>query len=167
MKLSSIALTTLSVIAADAFVANQLPRNTFQQLTSSSSALNLFGNKKEGESKGPGMMDQLAMFKKAQEIATKKKQLDEELAKESWNVESADGNVKAVFKCLPSLNPMDPNPDYEAASFSFDPAWYESASPEDISKAVKETVIKGIEVTTKAVADKYSTLQALAFGENK
>ena len=38
-------------------------------------ALNLFGGKKEGGDKGPGMMDQLNMFKKAQEMATKKKTL--------------------------------------------------------------------------------------------
>ena len=162
MKLSTV---LLGIVAAPAiaFAPSQM-----QRASTSSSVLNLFGNKKEGDAnKAPGMMDQLAMFKKAQEIATKKKQLDEELAKGSWEVASEDGNVKAVFKCLPSLNPMDPNPDYEAASFTFDPTWYEAASPEDISKAVKETIIKGIETTTQAVAEKYSSLQALAFGDAK
>ncbi|GKY95125.1 hypothetical protein MPSEU_000476400 [Mayamaea pseudoterrestris] len=167
MKLLIFMVAFLAAAPASAFILNQQStlQRQHQSLTTGSSALNLFGNKKEGDAKAPGMMDQLAMFKKAQEIATKKKQLDEELAKGSWEVESADGNVKAVFKCLPSLNPMDPNPDYEAASIKFDQAWFDSASPEDISKAVKETVIKGIEVTTQAVAEKYSSLQAMAFGQ--
>jgi hypothetical protein len=64
-------------------------------------ALGLFGNPKDGDSKGPGMMDQLAMFKKAQEMAQKKKQLDEELKKMDFTGKGADGKVTGSFKFVP------------------------------------------------------------------
>jgi hypothetical protein len=168
MKLSLCLASFVAVVPAAAFTISQ-PMPTTSALNhrqTTSSALNLFGNsnKENSEKKGPGMMDQLAMFKKAQEIANKKKQLDEELAKESWEATSVDGKVKTVFKVLPSPNPMDPNPDYEATSFTFDPEWYKSATPEEISKGVKEAVMSGIEVTNAAVAEKYTSLQAMAFG---
>src|SRR3569623_1777961 len=73
-----------------------------QQPATSTSALHLFGNPKEGgDKKGPGMMDQLAMFKKAQEMAQKKQKLDEELKKMEFPGASEDGKVKAVFKYVP------------------------------------------------------------------
>ena len=105
------------------------------------------------------MMNQLAMFKKAQEVAQKKKKLDEELMAESFEAEAADGKVKATFKYVPVANPMDPNPDYEAVSFTFDDEYYASASPEDLGEACKEAVVAGIRVINEAVAEKYQVLQ--------
>mmetsp|Transcript_12971 Transcript_12971/g.35907 ORF Transcript_12971/g.35907 Transcript_12971/m.35907 type:complete len:178 (-) Transcript_12971:50-583(-) len=135
-----------------------------------STALNLFGKGgTEGAAKkGPGMMDQIAMFKKAQEMAQKKQKIDEELKKMDFSGEGADGKVKASFKYVPVQNPMDPNPDYEAVSFEFDADYYESASPEDLAAAVKDCITNGIETTNQVVAEKYSALQGdlmQAFGQ--
>jgi len=130
---------------------------------STTSALGLFGGGGDkggagGDKKGPGMMDQLAMFKKAQEMASKKQKLDEELKK--MNYEGVvEGKVTATFKYVPIANPMDPNPDYEATKFDFDDAFFESATPDEIAAAVKEAIKNGIEVTNKAVAEKYQVLQ--------
>ena len=52
-----------------------------------------------------------------------------------------------------------PNPDYEAKAFEFDDEWYESASPEELSTAVKEAINDGIEKTNAAVVAKYQALQ--------
>lgn len=162
MKISLVTLTCLSVTSA--FSTTSTSRLT--------SALNLFGggNKDAGEKKGPGMMDQLAMFKKAQEMAQKKKKLDEELMIETFIGEGADGKVKGSFKYVPVTNPMDPNPDYEPVTFEFDDEFFESASPDEISNAVKESIFDGITKTNEAVAEKYAVLQGdlmEAFGQGK
>ena len=88
----SLFLTSLLASQATAFAP--------QQSAASSTALNLFGGNKGGDDKkGPGgMMDQLAMFKKAQEVATKKKELDAELANMEFEGSGADGKVKVSFK---------------------------------------------------------------------
>jgi hypothetical protein len=153
MKFSTLSLL-ISVGAVSAFA----PQPTS---TVSSTQLQLFGGggKKEGGEKAPGMMDQLAMFKKAQEMATKKNKLDQELSTLSFQG-SVEGKVTANMKFVPVKNPMDPNPDYEAVSFEFDDAFYESATPEELSEAVKESIVEGIKVTNEAVAVKYQTMQA-------
>merc|ERR1712150_101763 len=134
--------------------------NILRPSQTSPTSLNLFGKGGDGEKKGgAGMMDQLAMFKKAQEMAQKKNKIDEELKKMDFSGSAAEGRVTAAFKYVPVSNPMDPNPDYEAVSFSFDDDFYESASPEDLSAAVKECIQNGIEETNKAVAEKYAVLQ--------
>jgi hypothetical protein len=122
--------------------------------------LGLFGGgNKDGAPKQPGMMDQLAMFKKAQEMAKKKQQLDNELAAETFTGSAADGKVTVTCKFAPSKNPMDPQPGYEAQGFDFDEEWFEGASPEDLSAAVKEAYQSGIDVTNKAVQEKYMLLE--------
>mmetsp|Transcript_1852 Transcript_1852/g.2605 ORF Transcript_1852/g.2605 Transcript_1852/m.2605 type:complete len:173 (-) Transcript_1852:1759-2277(-) len=139
--------------------------------SSTATTLNLFGKGvagAAGEAKGPGMMDQLAMFKKAQEMATKKNKIDDELKKMSFSGTAADGKVVASFKYVPVQNPIDPNPDYEPIEFKFDDAFYESASAEELSVAVKECILSGIEETNKVVAEKYAILQGdlmEAFGQ--
>jgi DNA-binding protein YbaB len=152
------------LVTANAFTASSTPVSI-----SSSSSLHLFGgNKGDGDNKKPGMMDQLAMFKKAQEMAQKKQKLDAELQQISYAGASEDGNVKVTFKFVPVTNPMDPNPDYEATSFEFNEEWFGSASPEDISAAIKSAVNDGVEKTNLAVAQKYASLQEdlmAAFGQ--
>ena len=106
------------------------------------------------------MMDQLAMFKKAQEMAQKKKELDNELSQMSFVGSSSNGKVKGNFKYVPNTNPMDPNPEYEPQNFEFDDEFYASASPEELSDAIKEAILNGIEVTNNAASEKYSVLQA-------
>ena len=124
----------------------------------SSSSLNLFGG--GGEKKGPGMMDQLAMFKKAQEVAQKKAALDKELQAEDFKGTAADGKVTAHFKYVPIKNPMDPNPDYEMVKLEMDDDFFEESSAEDISAALKEAYTDGVEACNKAVMEKYQSLTA-------
>ena len=143
--------------------ANAFSVGSQSSTRSSTTSLNLFGGKKEGgggDQKGPGFMDQMAMFKKAQEMAQKKQKLDEELTKLDFEGQGADGKVKATFKFVPIKNPMDPNPDYEATKFDFDDDFFESSSPEEIAAAVQESIKDGVEKTNLAVAEKYSVLQA-------
>lgn len=123
--------------------------------------LNLFGGgaKKDGEKKSLGMMDQLAMLKKAQEVATKKSKLDQELAAVDFKGSSENGKVTAVFKYVPSRNPMDPSPEYDAVSFVFDDDFYESASPEDLNVGVKEAIMDAVKNVNKGVEEKYETLK--------
>jgi DNA-binding protein YbaB len=159
MKLSAVSMILVFGIA-NAF-APQLAT------TQHSTQLNLFGGgggKDSGGKKPPGMMDQMAMFKKAQELAKKKNDLDKELSETEYVGESADGKVKATFKFVPVKNPMDPNPDYEAQKFDFDEEWFEGSSPEEISSAVKEAIEDGIKSTNDAVAEKYQTLQGDLMG---
>lgn len=155
MKLSIFGIVALTAQSALAFAPSCTTSSP------SSTALHLFGGKKEGGEGGGagGMMNQLAMFKKAQEVAQKKKKLDEELMAMSFDAEAADGKVKATFKYVAVSNPMDPNPDYEAVNFAFDDAYYESASTEELAKACQEAVMSGIETINLAVAEKYQVLQ--------
>lgn len=167
MKLSVI-VSVLLVSQASAFTASSCSSQyTLTPASKQSSsgpnivALNLFGGgNKDGDKKGPGMMDQLAMFKKAQEMATKKKKMDEDLQKMSFEGVSTDGKVKGIFKFVAITNPMDPNPDYEAVSFDFDDAYFEAASPAELAASAKSAIESGIEKTNMAVAEKYATLQA-------
>ena len=154
MKFSTISLL-LALGATDAFAPQP-------SSTQHSTRLNLFGGGGDkGAKKGPGggMMDQLAMFKKAQEVAKKKQTLDQELAKEEYVGTAVDGKVKATFKFIPGAGMMDPNPSYEATGFDFDDDWFEASSPEEISAAVKESIDDGIAITNKSVEEKYKVLQ--------
>lgn len=126
-------------------------------------SLNLFGGgggKDSGAAKQPGMMDQLAMFKKAQEIATKKRKLDEELQKMTFEASSSNDNVKVTMKYIPVTNPMDPNPEYESTNFDFNDEYFASVSTEELSEDIKNAIMKGIETVNQNVAEKYATLQS-------
>lgn len=124
------------------------------------SSLYLFGGKKkDGAKKGPGMMDQLAMFKKAQEMTKKKKKLDEELASMKFEGSGAAGKVKASFKYIPSPHPMDPNPGYLPVGFTFDDEFYQTSSPDQIATGIKESIMSGIEMMNNATIEKYAVLQ--------
>jgi DNA-binding protein YbaB len=149
-----------------AFTLNKTPSYRVQQMTtttaSTSTSLNLFGgggNKDKGNS-GPGMMDQLAMFKKAQEIATKKRKLDEDLQKMVFTGTSSNNHVTVTMKYVPVINPMDPNPEYESTKFDFDDDYYNAVSTDDLAKDIQDAIANGIEATNKVVAEKYSTLQS-------
>ncbi|CAB9524278.1 expressed unknown protein [Seminavis robusta] len=146
-------------LALLATAANAFAPNSCRTTQSSTTALNLFGAKKEGGEKGPGLMDQMAMFKKAQEMASKKQKLDAELQKENFGGESSNGKVKSSLKFVPVKNPMDPNPDYEATGFEFDDEFFESATPDELSAAITESLMNGIAKTNQAVAEKYAVLQ--------
>ena len=159
MKIFQLALL---VTAANAFsVSNNAAATTTSSGRSrTTTSLNLFGGKKEGgENKAPGFMDQMQMFKKAQEMASKKQKLDEELQKETFEGLGAEGKVKATYKFVPVKNPMDPNPDYDPVNFEFDDDFFESASPEKLSAAVEDSIKDAIIKTNARVAEKYAVLQ--------
>jgi hypothetical protein len=143
--------------------------NGFLLLTPSAvqrTSLNLFGGGGGGKDSGgqpqqPGMMDQLAMFKKAQEIATKKRKLDEELQKTVYEGISTNENVKVMMKYVPVTNPMDPNPEYEPIQFIFDnDDYYNTVPVTDLSQDIQSALMNGIETINQRVAEKYATLQA-------
>jgi DNA-binding protein YbaB len=162
MKLSIAAALVLALGSANAFapVASH-PKSTISTFTSQQ--LHLFGGGNKGgdggAKKGPGMMDQLSMFKRAAEMAQKKQKLDTELAAETFEGVGADGKVKALCKFVPSKNPMDPQPEFETTSFEFDDKWYENATPEELSAAVMEALKDGTEKTSLAMAEKYKALE--------
>lgn len=160
-----------SLIVTALLSAQTLAFTSQQPAQPSRTFLNLFGGgNKGGQAKGPGMMDQLAMFKKAQEMAQKKKELDNELSQMSFSGSSSEGKVKVNCRYIPNTSPLDPNPEYEPQSFEFDDAFFESASPEELASAIREAIQDGIEDTNKAVAEKYAVLQAdlmSVMGNNK
>lgn len=170
MKFSLATGVLLALGGTDAFA----PVSRYHTSTSASSLshtsssttttkLRLFGGGNKsgdgGAKKGPGMMDQLAIFKRAQEMAQKKQKLDNELAAETFEGSGADGKVKATCKFSPSKSPMDPQPDFETTGFEFDDEWYESATPEELSAAVMEAITDGTEKTNVAVMEKYKILE--------
>lgn len=128
----------------------------------SATALNLFGGKKEGggEAPGPmgGMMDQLAMFKKAQEIAAKKGEIEKELKLINFEGKSENGKVEVTMKYLPSGNPMDPQPEFEVQGFDFDGEWFEGAAPDEISTASTEAYRAAVQATMTGSEEKFKAL---------
>lgn len=107
-----------------------------------------------------GMMDQLNMFKKAQEIATKKKAIEEELQLLSFEGKSENEKVTVSMKYLPSSNPMDPQPEFEVQGFSFDDEWFESADTAQLSEAIADAYRAGISATMLGSEEKFKTLAA-------
>jgi hypothetical protein len=153
MKTSVLALTIL-VSSATAFAPSPVA------CRSAGAALNLFGGKKEGGEKGAvgGMMDQLAMFKKAQEIATKKQAIEKELQLLTFDGKSTNEKATVSMKYVPSLNPMDPQPEFEVQSFTFDDEWYASAAPDDIAAATAEAYRAGVQATMLGSEEKFKVL---------
>ena len=141
---------------------------TFAPRSTTSTRLNLFGGKKEGgggggggEAKGGmgGMMDQLAMFKKAQEIASKKNNLDKEIAEMEIIGSAADGNVKVTIQYVPAQLPTNPSPGYDAIGVNLEESFLESASCEELSDALVDAIRDGETAATKIVAEKYKVLE--------
>lgn len=152
MKLSIISAALL-ITGASAFAPS------YKSTTSTS--LNLFGGKKEGGGdKGGmgGMMDQLAMFKKAQEIAKKKTELDNEIAKMDIIGSAADGKVKVTVQYVPAQLPVNPSPGYDAVKIDIDDDYFNEASGADLGTALVEALRDGETAATKIVAEKYQTL---------
>ena len=145
-------------VAFLALLASTVTAFSPQPVGRTTTSIDLFGSRGGAAKKGPGMMDQLAMFKKAQEVAAKKAELDKELQAMDFEGEAEGGNVVALLKYVPIKNPMDPNPDYDLVSVVFDDAYFEEASPDDLSAAVEEAYKLGIETCNAAVMEKYQTL---------
>jgi len=158
MKLSVLSLMFYAVATASAFTFSTLPSNTRSIARESTTARSLFGGKKDGsgDKKGPGFMDQMAMLKKAQEIATKKMAMDKELAQQDYVGEAAGGNVKVTVKYVPPL-PMQ-QPGYEGSKVDIDEAYLQNASSEELSDAVAEALRDAYKKCTTEVAMKLAEL---------
>ena len=112
----SVPLVALFVVGTDAFCPSAFHRP--------STCLNLFGGGNKdggGAKKQPNMMDQLAMFKKAQEIAQKKKDIENELAKMDYSGSAADGKVTATIKV--SNSPRKLTKDYTTLNYAHGPSF--------------------------------------------
>jgi DNA-binding protein YbaB len=157
MKISILS-TALLLTCANAFA----PSST-TQITSTTS-LNLFGGKKEGGDEGGnpmgGMMDQLAMFKKAQEIAKKKATLDEEIAAMDIIGSAADGKIKITVQYVPAQLPVNPSPGYDATNIDIDEDYLNEVSTEDLNAALVEAIRSGETKANEVVAEKYKSLEA-------
>ena len=145
----------LCVISTSAF--NSMPFSV-SSAAQSTTSLNLFGGKKEGGDKGPGMMDQLAMLKKAQEVASKKMALDKELAQMDHVGEAADGKVSITVKYVPP--PPMQQPSYEPTACNIDEEYLEAVSSADLSAAVKEAISEAYKKATVTTAEKMAGLTA-------
>ena len=99
------------------------------------------------------------MFKKAQEIASKKNELDKELAAENIVGEAADGNIKITVQYVPPQLPMNPTPGYEAKAVDIDEAYLNEVSAEDLSAALVEAIRNGEKAAMERVAEKYKSLE--------
>eukprot|EP00546_Thalassionema_frauenfeldii_P011421 CAMPEP_0178920170 /NCGR_PEP_ID=MMETSP0786-20121207/14855_1 /TAXON_ID=186022 /ORGANISM="Thalassionema frauenfeldii, Strain CCMP 1798" /LENGTH=185 /DNA_ID=CAMNT_0020594205 /DNA_START=76 /DNA_END=633 /DNA_ORIENTATION=- len=156
MKLFAVSLAYLASVSY-AFCPLQTPT------PQANSALNLFGGKKDGEAKddagGPGgLLGNLAMLKKAQEIQQKKAAIEKELGEMVFSGKSENEKVTANLKYIASKNPMDPQPEYGVDSFDFDDDWYNDAAPDDLSSGILEAYRAGIMVCQEESQTKFETI---------
>ena len=152
-------IVVLSLTSSNGFGLTA-PTSTRCTTTTSTSPvrLNLFGGKKAGggEQKGPGMMDQLAMLKKAQEVASKKMKLDKELAKVDHVGQSTNEKVTVTIKYIPPL-PLQ-QPGYDGIAMDIDDTFLSEGSSEDISTAIAEAIKAGYVKATIATAESMQQL---------
>ncbi|KAL3768511.1 hypothetical protein ACHAW5_006707 [Stephanodiscus triporus] len=166
-KLAALATILLAASGAAAFSTSRPCHHVFQRTfrsttTTTTTSLYLFGSKPKGEgsqSQQPGMMDQLAMFKKAQELSQKKAAIDKELADEKIVGTAADGNVKVTVKYIPPQLPVNPTPGYEAAEVDIDESYLESVSAEVLSTSLVEAIRDGEAKAAELVGKKYKSLE--------
>ena len=148
----------LLLSGVNAFSPSFVPRSAVAQ--TSATELNLFGGKKDKKEGGggPGMMDQLAMLKKAQEIASKKMAIDKELAGMEHIGTDADEKVTIVVKYIAPA-PMQ-QPGYEPTSVKIDEEWMKSASTDDLNAALSAAMLSGLKSATENTAEKMQALTA-------
>ena len=135
---------------------------------SKTTALCLFGGKKDTPkantpSSNPmgGMMDQLAMFKKAQELAKKKQDLDKELVNmDIVGSSDLEGNIKATIKYVPAQLPMNPSPGYDTVNIQINDDYFNKVSAAELSEALVAAIRDGETQANIAVAQKYKILEA-------
>ena len=163
-KLATLATIILTVTSASAFSSTSrigVTSNTNIQTTSTS--LNLFGSKPKDpnadKQQQPGMMDQLAMFKKAQELAQKKNNLDKELAKEKIMGTAAEGNIEITIQYVPPQLPISPSPGYEATDVNINEEYLKDVTAEDLSASLVEAIRNGEQRATEIVGEKYKALE--------
>mmetsp|Transcript_13372 Transcript_13372/g.19121 ORF Transcript_13372/g.19121 Transcript_13372/m.19121 type:complete len:178 (-) Transcript_13372:214-747(-) len=162
---TSIIVSFLLATSASSFTISNVNKSLQPISSTTTSTLNLFGGKKNdggGQDKGPmgGMMDQLAMFKKAQEIAKMKGELDKELAAMDIIGVAADGKVKVTVKYVPAQLPVNPSPGYDAVGVEIDEDFLNETASADLGPAVVEALRDGETRATVAVGEKYKSLEA-------
>jgi DNA-binding protein YbaB len=148
--ISLLLLATVSLVSVNGFVLLPVVKNS----SFSTTKLSLFGGKKEsGDKKGPGFLDQMAMLKKAQEVAMKKMAMDKELSQISFVGEGgAGGKVKATVKYVPP--PPMQQPSYEGSAITIDETFLQSSNVDELGEAITEALSNAYqkassEVTTK------------------
>lgn len=158
MKLSILS-SALIISCASAFAPSSVTRTT-----TTTTSLNLFGGKKEGGGDAKagmgGMMDQLAMFKKAQELAQKKNEIDKEIAEMEIIGSAADEKIKITVQYVPAQLPVNPSPGYDTVSVDIDEGYLNEVSSEDLSAALVDAIRSGEAKANEVVAEKYKTLEA-------
>mmetsp|Transcript_3368 Transcript_3368/g.4986 ORF Transcript_3368/g.4986 Transcript_3368/m.4986 type:complete len:167 (-) Transcript_3368:193-693(-) len=143
-------LLLLAVSTANAF---SFSKSSFQSTRHSTTELSLFGGKKADGSK-PGFMDQMAMLKKAQEVAMKKVAIDKELSQLSFVGEAASGKVKVTVKYIPPQPQQHPYPGYEGTAVDIEEAYLQNSGADELGEALTEALSDAykkcqLEVSTK------------------
>ena len=105
------------------------------------------------------MMDQLAMFKKAQEVAKKKGDLDKELQQTDIVGAAADDKIKVTVKYIPAQLPANPNPGYDVVAIDIDEGYLADVACDDLNDALVEGIRAAETKATQMVAEKYQALQ--------
>ena len=77
------------------------------------SSLNIFWGKKDGGEKRPGLMYQITIFNKVQQVASKNNDVDKDLSQTETIVLDSDRKVKITIKYVPTVLPAKPNPSYD------------------------------------------------------
>lgn len=150
-----------SLIVAAALLTGAIAFAPPSIVTRKNTSLNLFGGQKDGgEGKNPmaGMAQQMEMFKKAQEIAAKKKEIDSEVAKLDIKGKSENEKVVASVKIVPGTNPMSPTPDFQVTAIDIDDDFFESSPTEDLGKSVVESIQDGEKNAIAGMNEKYAIL---------
>lgn len=99
------------------------------------------------------------MFKKAQELAQKKKALDDELSNEIIIGTAANGNIEITIKYIPPQLPTNPTPGYEASNVNIKEEYLNEVSSEDLSVALVDAIRDGESKATERVTEKYKALE--------
>jgi len=162
MKLSILS-TALLITLMNGSTLAFAPQMISNTCTSTKSSLNLFGGKKDGAKDGGGgpgggMMDQLAMFKKAQEIAQQKNKLDDELRGMDIIGTAAEGKIKVTIKYSPAKMPASPSPGYDAIDVNIDEEYLNEVSSEVLSEDLVLALRDGETRATEVVTEKASRL---------
>ena len=88
-------------------------------------SLNLFGVKKYGDEKGPGMTDQIAMFKKAKEFVYEKSDLEKDLSNTKTTRLYVERKAEITLKYVPTALPANLNPSYEISGIHINEEYLE------------------------------------------
>ena len=81
--------------------------------------------KKYGDEKGPGMTDQIAMFKKAKEFVYEKSDLEKDLSNTKTTRLYVERKAEITLKYVPTALPANLNPSYEISGIHINEEYLE------------------------------------------